>query len=384
MLAILRRLSGKRRKYFLAMDLGSSAVRSLLFERAPRGLFCVEKTVLGLPGRGSDADISEPTHNIAARILERASKKTGALPDAALIGLGGEATFSEAVTIRRERSDVSSPVRPQEFEAILDAFRVDNCERVFGHESYLLAVVSPLRMAVDGYPVESLSPQTLGKTVELELFVTYARKKYWESLQGLRALWSGFDIKAISSQAAVAAAVIGRLDAEEALLVGVGAEATEISLLEDGIIRFCAKLAIGGNAVTHAIASRMGIPFGAAENIKRQWGVTVLPQAAVTAANAAVNDALREWVLALAEAVRGMHAVVPEQVYIFGGGARLPMLTGALSGAAANGAFPGRKSMRIDALDAKGVLKPPLQNSDRFLSGPEDVSLAAIALRLTQ
>ena len=380
------RLFGRRNpKYLLAIDAGSSStMRSFLFEESPNRRFGIEKRISAFPEREVDAALIPYIIEHLRRLLIHSVRRVGCVPSEALIGLGNHFTFNEAVVCRRARARPEDAIGERELGGILSSFLADEGERTVGGKRYLLASVAPLRVAVDGYPVDMLSRATRGREVEISHIATYALAAFWESLRELRALWSGLTLTSISNQAAVAGALILKLSVPEALVVKIGARITEVTLLGDGIIRSSAQFPLGGDAATQAIAERMGIARADAERIKRQLGRMTLPAMAARAAAQAVQDAVRAWLHAFREAVEPWPHAVPERTYLIGGGARLRAIADALSAQPWYAHMASAPKTDIRILDAAEIAGPLFQNPTPALAGPDEVALAAIALRLTQ
>lgn len=380
------RLFGRGRpRHLLAIDAGSSsAVRSFLFGGSADGWFGIEKRILLLPAREDDAALIPHIIEHLRRLLTRSVRRAGCVPSAALVGLGNHFTFNEAVVCRRTRARPEDAISERELGGILSSFLAEASGRTTGGKHYFLASVAPLRVTVDGYPVDMLSRATRGREIEINLMATYALAAFWESLLELRALWSGLTLTSISNQAAVAGALISKLSVPEALVVKIGARITEVMLVGDGIIRSSAQFPLGGDAVTQAIAERMGIAGGDAERIKRQLGRMTLPAMAAHAAAQAVQDAVRAWLHAFREAVEPWPHAVPERAYLIGGGARLRAIQDTLASQPWYAEMTGAPRTDIRILDAAEIAGPLFRNSSPILAGPEEAALAAIVYRLTQ
>jgi len=57
------------------------------------------------------------------------------------------------------------------------------------------------------------------------------------------------------------------------VLINIGAGVTEILIFKDDIVREIEILPFGGNDITHAIVSKLKIPFGLAEDLKKSYGL---------------------------------------------------------------------------------------------------------------
>ncbi|MDP3727267.1 MAG: hypothetical protein Q8R35_01355 [bacterium] len=380
------RLFGRHRpKYLLAIDAGSSsAVRSFLFEVSPAGRFGIERRVSALPDRDGEAELIPHIIGELRRLLTRSVRRLGCVPTGALVGLGNHFTFNESRVCRSVRERPERAIGEHELGSILSSFLTFEGERVIGAKRYLLASVSPLGVAVDGYTVDALSRATKGREIEISLMATYALDAFWESFLELRTLWRGLSLTSISNQTAIAGALISRLSVPEALVVKIGARITEVTLVGGGTIRSSAQFPLGGDAVTQAIAEEMGIARGDAERIKRQLGRMTLPARAAARADAAVRDAVRAWLQAFRETIASGPHALPERTYLIGGGARLQAIGDALSSQPWYAEITGAPRVDVRILDAADITGPLFRNHGPALAGPDEVALAALTVRLIQ
>lgn len=382
MVPILRRLLGTKPRYLLAVDIGSNTIRSFLFEQAGGGYIALARHAVELPPREREADLIPFIANELRDVLVRTARRIGRAPSAVLIGLSSRFAFNETTTVHRRRERPDALVRVEEIAAMLSAFRRERAERASGTKHYHLACVSPLRVLVDGYTADALTGTTRGRTIELVLFATYALAPYWTSLLGLRALWGGMELNVMADQAAIAAALISGLGEHAALLVTIGARATEVSLIDRDIIRMNGRFDLGGEAVTQAIAGAMGISRRDAERIKRQWGRAILPPRAARTAAAAISGAAGAWLEDLVRFLESGHCAVPERIYLAGGGAGLDALREALASPAWHRELAEGERVRVIALAAEQFAGSLFRNSRPALAGPEETGLAALVHRL--
>ncbi|ADG74727.1 type IV pilus assembly protein PilM [Cellulomonas flavigena DSM 20109] len=129
----------------------------------------------------------------------------------------------------------------------------------------------------------------------------------------------------------------GELSTVNAAFVDIGATITNVTISEQGVPRLVRSLPSGGQNVTNAVASALGVPAGDAERIKRETGVgtTGGPQGAEAA------EAVASVVRTLVESIRNTFVYYASNnpgssvalVVLTGGGADLPGLGQYLSSA---------------------------------------------------
>ncbi|HMS15504.1 MAG TPA: type IV pilus assembly protein PilM [Planctomycetota bacterium] len=136
------------------------------------------------------------------------------------------------------------------------------------------------------------------------------------------------DAFALSNAFSLCAKIGEELDQEAALaFVDVGHSKTTINITKAGISQFTREIPVGGRDLTECISRRLGITFDEAEDLKREPGE----------GNEAVNEAVISSVDELGNEVQlsldyfeNQFETQVARVFLSGGGARLPVLRGAL------------------------------------------------------
>ena len=372
--------------HFIAIDIGSNAaIRSLLFKESSTETIAVEKQNFELPVRSSESELIPAISEYLHALITQYIRTIGHIPEGILVGLGNHFTFNEMKTITKERERPEEPIHQREFQAILNQFLEDHRVQVIRETRYALAHLMPFRITVDGYPIETLGPKTRGRTIEVVLFGTYAEEKFWQALFDLRSMFGGLELRFISNQAVIAAALVSALGITDALVIKIGAKITEISLLGNGAIRFTSQFEKGGDDVTHAIAACLRTAPRDAERVKCQQETVALPRGGTTLLRDAEKTAALKWIQELARLLKSEERfVLPEHVYILGGGARLEAIRDALTSINWFDDLTFLAKLDIQMLNAEDIAGQLFRNTSQPLSGPEEVAIAALARRMSR
>lgn len=163
----------------------------------------------------------------------------------------------------------------------------------------------------------------------------------------------------------------------------IGARVSEVALLGDGAIRWASQFPSGGDLITQAIADRLRAKLADAERIKCQWALTLLPPPSAEVVGAAIQGAIAEWLTAFTELLRREERfMLPERVYLLGGGARLEPLLELLRTRHWYGELTFLDRLEVKRLEAEAIAAKMFRNRTPALTGPEEVALAALAWRL--
>jgi hypothetical protein len=374
-----------KRRHFIAIDIGSNtAIRSLRFEETETEATVIKKLHFELPFREEERALIPLISEHLRRLIFQYLREIGHVPDGILIGLGNHFTFNEMAVARSERHKPEMAVHERELQELLANFLETHRTKILGEHGYTLAHLMPFRITIDGYPVETLTRETRGRVIEIALFATYADEAFWKVLYDLRSLLGGLELRFISDQAAVASALVAVLGIHDALIIKIGARMSEVSLLGDNAIRYTGQFDSGGDDVTTALAKRMKIDRADAERMKQQWGLLQLPEATHIALNDALRAAAANWAEQLVKLLKSEEKFsIPERVYLLGGGARLSVIRDALNSLPWFNELTFLESLDIHSLGAEDIASAIFRNTALPLSGPEEVSLAALAWRLS-
>lgn len=385
-MALAFRLTAKAKpKFFIAIDIGSpTAIRSIFFDATDRDRVALDKHYLELPSRQRETDLIPLIDEHVRRLIFHYLRRQQRIPEGVLIGIGGHLVENEVGVVEHARQHPSSPLRSEELTRILQDYARARPVKSVANASYVLASLVPFRLSVDGYRIERPTRATVGRTVAISVFATYAQSAYARALGRMSARWGGMDVRFVSDQAAVAAAVISLLKVSEALVVKIGAKTTEVTLIGDSAVRSIGRFERGGDAFSAAIAKRLGIEQAEAERIKRQFGTTLLPKRLVAAVQAAASEAAEAWLADLVGLLAAEErSLLPERIYLLGGGARLSAVPEMLAAKPWFQELTFLDRITVEVLGAERFSSLGFRNATPPLSGPENVCLISIVGRLT-
>lgn len=381
---VTRLLTREKTKCFIAIDIGSNAaLRSILFDATAKDRAALDKHYFELPVREREADFIRLIDERIRRLVFHYLRRIGRLPEEVLIGIGSHLALSEIGVANAQRERPAAPLRPEEIAQILENYAAAHRVKSADGASLTLASLVPFRLNLDGYRIERLTRATVGRNVEINVFVTYARSGYWEALTRMRSLWGGMKVRFMANRAAIAAAVVSLLAVPDALVIKIGAKLTEVILIGEGAILSTGQFERGGEEASAAIAQRLGIAPADAERIKRQLGSTLLPPRSAEAVRQALGASAEAWLADLIQLLkREERFLLPEKVYLLGGGARLGAVSEILTTAPWFRELTFSEHVSVEVLHAERFSSLGFRNATPPLSGPEDATLASLVGRL--
>lgn len=300
----------------IGLDIGTTCVRAAEVELAGGGrpATLVRYGEIPLPpGAVRDGEVTEPTAVVDA--LKRLWSTAKFSRREVNIGVGNQRVVVRELTVPRMPMDqvrASLPFQVQELlpmpveEALLDFYPTAEREGPSGpalHGMLVAATRDTVNANVMAVESAGLRPQMVD----------------------------------LSSFALVRALIRGELAGRTVAIVEIGARVTHVVVTANGVPRLVRILATGGENVTAAVASAMGVASMEAEEIKRQVGFGFAVAPAMTPASEAVKAVIGP----LVEAVRNTFVYYSsnnpgagiEALCLTGGGSQLPGLGQALSSA---------------------------------------------------
>ena len=141
----------------------------------------------------------------------------------------------------------------------------------------------------------------------------------------------GFDLMCLETKPiANARALFKPFDKGAFLILDLGAEATSLTIYDEGGIKFTATLPFGGYLLTRDIASTLSVPQQKAEEMKIKLGITKEGVEIKKALEGSLNNLIEEIAAALKYYQSHKEKAKIEKIVLVGGGASMPGLCGFL------------------------------------------------------
>lgn len=366
-------LPKKTIKHKLVIDVGTSAIRSLLVESGPKGYLGIKKQVHYLP-KAAERDrfikkVSGQFHEIIFRYI----KSLGAVPEKIVIGASPPLAPVFIDTIKKERSDKNKRISVKEIESLL-------AEKSTRAPSKVWCPPQLIRLMVDGYgvPFED-AENTAGSVMELSVAYPAFEEDFTEELSVLYKTWGGLALEIHSTPVAVAVATGEKLAEKNFAIIKIGGTATTVIAVASGAILWAESFPIGGDDITRELADQLKIDSSEAEDIKRRSGKFALPQLISEKA----EEIFKRHAEKLAETVASLFLkrqnAFPPAVFLYGGGAKDSTVQKTFLDPRwfENTAFA--ENLRVEVLAGERFTEGALLNSP--LHGPDHVGLAALIFK---
>ena len=302
----------------VAIDIGSMSIKTILFEKKGENLIIIKKMATQFPLREDTISIVKFINTYIREELFRIIKDIHKVPDKVIIGIAGDFLENKITSIKVERAHRNKKVLEEE---IAEVFKKGVEEVNVKNPGAVLVDSFPMRVSIDGYEIEDVYKDITGDTVEIFIFSSLMRKEYWDQFKFLKRILGGIPLKFVSNQFVNAFSLPKILNMDDALLMDIGAKATEISYVSNSKIRSIHRFLFGGYNFTKTISESLSVGYVEADNIKRQYEDRILPVSLVSKIKEAILRGVVEWEREFIEILSSdYNFVVPANVFVFGGG----------------------------------------------------------------
>ena len=246
-------------KNFFGLDISGTSVKVVELKHGPSKPQLVAYGGMTLPAGSMQSDSSVDMQNVA-NAVKQTVKKAKISTNQVVAALPGSGVFTSIITMpAMPKNELAEAVRWQAKQYVpspLDEVILD---------WHVIGEIENRKK-----PGEVAAAEAPEKNIEVMLIAapTALVKKYVTIISdaGLKPL--ALEVEPL----ALTRAVIGVRD-EPVVMLDVGQAGSEISIVEDGIIRLNRNTTAGGGALTRAISQSLGIDANRAEQFKRDFGL---------------------------------------------------------------------------------------------------------------
>ena len=346
-----RRLFGKiiGGNYFLALDFGSSSIKSLLFKISEDG-----KRV-DIQGFGESRqfplsdNIANKEEGKMSRIVLAAQKSIGEAckntkirtPLKVILGAAGDLLHGDSITKRYIREDAKEKINLIELKNIIQKTQWsawDNIRKFVrdetGYSEFNIKLINSRiqEIKVDGYRVTNPLGFS-GREIVISIFNVYSTEEHLEFLNNIAGRLN-LELSCIAAEPyAVAQALsAGSNDKISALLLDVGDFTTDITFIQENKVRFIKTIALGGRIFNQRLSNELCIDNNDAEAIKIKYGNNLLSPTVTKKIAHIIKRDIDIWLNALELSLTSIskQEILPSDILLYGAGSQLPDLKTAL------------------------------------------------------
>jgi hypothetical protein len=333
---------------------------------------------LGPPGTDADAaSLIAFCQEVEAQAEAMAQDLAGRwiLPDQILVGLPASQLRGRAWSVTQRRAHPDGPVEERELTALLGRALRLAANRLGGQDpGWLLVDAAPVALTVDGRGVTD-PVGFRGKEIGATVFAGLARV---ETIQTWGLVARELEFSTLILAAAPLALAVG-LSEPQGMLLDVGGATTDLTWWRTGRPVALDSLPTGGMALTRALVQKWSLSPERAERLKRAYAAGRLPDDAQAQVGEIMSSALRAWSEETEAALARLSQdeLLPQQLYLLGGGSILPEMFEAIRSLAWSQRLHFSRYPQVDRLRPTDV--PGVVNRTDLGRGAGDMSALALA-----
>jgi len=287
--------------------------------------------------------------------------------------------------IKIEEAEVANLIQKFEYKA-LEKIKSDFIRETGWHETDLNIVNALVQETrIDGWQVDDIFGKD-GKELEFKLFNTFIPKINFEELTSII---RDIGINPILTTIQMLG-VTGVLKWEEfspsrdVILIDIGYESTDISIVRSGILEGIKTFSFGGKALTRRISKTFGVGYQEAEDIKISFSNKKLSKAVLNKIAKILEKDFDTWASGVILNLESFSKteLFPKNIFLFGGSSHISGLAKSLANKKLKDNLPFTEEPKIDFLSfdkIKGISDPK-----NFFKDRGDIPLFSLARLLPE
>lgn len=357
--------SKKEEEHFLALDIGTEAVKALIFCRQNGKI-----TILGASSQyydqfgvfnGRDFE-KEVFKKAVAKAAEdaRGGVRLKILP-AVFLGLPADIFKGRVVFQSSKRKNPKEIIDEKEKEEICQGV-LKTAEKKISQDFSQISGILPqeleflsleiLEVKIDGYEVPDLQGYQ-GENLEFRILATFAPKYY---LQNFREILKDLDFGVLEIIHEVQN-LIKVFKENNAIFLDIGGEVTQIFLMKDGKLEIIHEFGLGGRVFSQALSRTLGLSEEEARNFKERYVRMQFSEETRKRIKEIFSDAAKEWFGKFKSRLKTHKGLLPSTIFLFGGGSELPEIAEILEEGGWEVKFILPKQLNVD--DKTHILNNP-------------------------
>lgn len=320
------------RDTILVLDIGGSSVKAAVVKILEAG----RCEIAGFHQEFFDEEIVRPDTMdakklkvVASRARFLAERMAKVTTREVIIGLADEFVGSATLSLRQKRDDPQAKISANELKNMLTKMKWQLGEKIKarGDRGSISIIHAPLQeVLIDGWRVTHPVGFT-GKEISLNIYYSYITESNFKLFNELAHGMKLGVRDMVSRSYALVRYELGEHGPDfSALFVNVSTYRTDLILVDRGKIVEGKSVGVGSYAFTNRIAASLGISFLEAEQIKLKYAHGDLSKSISERIHEILEKDVAVWQNGLVIAVRDCTstALLPEQFFVYGGGANLP------------------------------------------------------------
>ncbi len=327
-------------------------------------------------------DVCEKTL-VQAEAMAQAQGERWILPDQILVSLPASRLRGRAWSVAQRRSRPDRPIEERELEGLLERVLRLTVNRLrsdaLDEPGWVLVDAVPVALTVDGRGVTD-PVGFRGREIGATVFAALARA---EAIQTWGWVAQELEFSTLTVTA-TPLALAASLPVSHGILLDVGGTTTDVIWCRAGRPMLIDSLQTGGTTLTELLMRQWGLSLDRAERLKRAYGGGRLVADAQAQVREVLLPGLQAWLEETEASLARLNQeeLLPEHLYLFGGGSMLPEIIDAVRSLAWSQRLQFTRYPQVNPLQPTEV--PGVVNRTGLGRQRGDVSALALAAWLAE
>lgn len=310
----------KKNECFLALDVGTEAVKAAVFERESQNY-----RILGSALQYFDESRPFGNDKVILKAKEEAVRWAGKIPEGLLLNLAPNILRSRVRTFIFIRKNPEKIIEGHEAKTIIE-IALKETEKEITRSLAKNSGILPqdikfidskiLEIKIDGYEVLKLLGYG-GRDLEFKVLASFLPNGYFENFSRLFKDFEKLRIVAAVKNLSV-------LGVADGVFIDIGGEITQICLIRNNNIEIIDEIERGGNDFSRAISQSLGMRLAEARFFKERYSLGILANDTRERTKEILSSSVGEWHSALKSKLKIVKGLIPSAFFVFGGGCLLP------------------------------------------------------------
>lgn len=329
----------KKEKTFLALDVGTESVKTILFKRKDCKIIVLRNSLQYLNQfrifDGQDLEINL-IKNVISKTITDNQKETGIKINSVLLGLPANILKARidfySLTRKNPKEIISETERNIILQQTLNETK-ENISQKFKNESGILPkdihfiCLKIIETKIDGYKVQKLDGYK-GKKLDFTILVTFLPKYYFENIEKtIKNLnLKNFEIVHPAQN------LINIFEKTNAIFIDIGGELSQFFLVNKGKLENINDFDIGGKTFSRTLSEKLGLEEDGAKILKERYVKKELSEEVRKRIREFLFPEIKNWFYELKSKLENTKPVLPSNIFLFGGGSLIPEIEEILEG----------------------------------------------------
>jgi len=363
-------------QYYLALDIGTEAVKALVFIVERQKIQILGSSLQYFDQFGIFDSLNFETQikkRTILKAIEEASGKIEFKQMPTLLGLPANLLRGKIIFqsfVREKNSKINEREEKEIYQKIIERAKRE-ISKSFQMESGLLPEdirfqgLEILEIKIDGYRVERISGFK-GKNLEFKILATFLTKYDFEKIEKIIKDFNLKLLKVINLAESLFYFLKG--ERAEGIFLDIGGDLTQALIVKEGNIGQIFEFEIGGRYFSKVLSERLGLIEREARDLKERYSKEELSEDLRKKIRDIILPEVKNWVFNFKNQLRKKSVfILPSDIFLFGGGSQIPEF---------QEIFEEERDFFISPPKVKFILPKNLKNIEdqtKTLKNPQDI-----------